>query len=78
MSALLKVALAQQTIAETLDVRLKAIGGDGLQWSLFIWHPQEKATNYLSTADREEVMRVLGDMVDKWRAGAPPVPMVGG
>lgn len=78
MSALTKIALQQQLIAEELDARLKRIAGGAVQWSLFIWHPQEKATNYLSTADRDEVMRVLGDMVDKWRAGAPPVPVKGG
>ncbi len=77
LGALMAVALQQQQIAEELDARLKHVGGPGLQWSLFIWHPQENATNYLSTADRDEVMRVLGGMVDKWRAGSPPVPIKG-
>lgn len=70
MSGMLKITLEQQRIAEEFDARLKAIGGAEIRWSLFVWHPAEGKTNYLSTADRPEVMKILGDMVDRWRQGA--------
>lgn len=44
-------------------------GSDDVMFSLFVW--RAGLCNYISTAEREEIIPVLEGMIAKWRAGTP-------
>lgn len=67
-----KVSLALQDIARELDTRIEGVAGKKIAFSLFVW--TDGRCNYVSTADRQEVIHVLEGMIAGWKKGMPDIP----
>jgi len=67
-----KVSLAMQDIATELDQRITEIAGRRVAFSLFVW--TDGRCNYISTAERQEIIAVLEGMIAGWKAGMPDIP----
>jgi hypothetical protein len=65
------VSRALQTVAKELDDRLEKLVGRRVAFSLFVW--TRGRSNYISTADRSEVIAVLEQHINGWKAGMPDV-----
>lgn len=56
-------------VARAVDAALSAETGVRVMFSLFVW--REGLCNYVSSAEREDIIPVLESMIARWRAGAP-------
>ena len=61
-----------QLIASELDARIEALMGKRVAFSLFVW--TDGRSNYVSTADRSEIIPVIEEHLRGWKAGMPDVP----
>lgn len=67
-----KVSEHLQAVARELDQRLERIAGKRVAFSLFVW--TDGRSNYISTADRSEIIAVMEQMIAGWKQGMPDVP----
>lgn len=70
--AIRKVSLELRAIADELEARIEAVAGERVAFSLFVWTAGR--CNYISTAQRPEVIQVLEGMIAGWRKGMPDIP----
>lgn len=72
MSAALKVSRELQQIAQRLDGDLERVAGTRVGFTLFVW--TDGRSNYISTADRAEMIAVLEQHIAGWKQGAADMP----
>lgn len=72
MSAQHKISRELQGIAKRLGDDLDRVAGTQVAFSLFVW--TEGRSNYISSADRREVIAVLEAHIAGWKQGMPDVP----
>lgn len=62
-----------QDLARLIDRWLaKRSPDERIAFSLFVWTP--KFANYISSADRAQIIDVLEQMIARWKAGMPDIP----
>lgn len=72
MSPMEKVSHGLLEIARKLDDQIETVAAERVAFSLFVW--TDGRCNYVSTADRTEIIAVLEGMIEKWKAGHPDIP----
>lgn len=68
-----KVSMALQDVAQTIDLQLEAIAGKRIGFSLFVW--TDGRCNYISQAGmgRREIKAAIQSVIDGWDQGMPDV-----
>lgn len=67
-----RISLALRGIAEGLDRQLTIAAGERVMFSLIVF--TDGRGQYVSNANREDVVKALDDLMAKWRAGMPDIP----
>lgn len=68
----IKIAQSLQAVAKDLDLALRVVAGERVNFSLLVW--TEGRTQYVSNCERESVARALEETLLRWRQGMPDVP----
>jgi len=71
MSDATLVSQELEGIATQIDKMLTKLVGHEVAFSLFVW--TEGRSNYISTANREEVTAILKQHIAGWEAGMPDI-----
>jgi hypothetical protein len=61
-----------QDVARGLDDALKAIAGQRINFSLWVW--SDGRTQYVSNAQRADVIKALEETIARWKEGMPDIP----
>ena len=64
-----KVSLAMQRIAKTVDRELRKAAGTGVPFSLFTWGGGR--SQYVANVDRGDAMKVMQETLDRWKRHEP-------
>lgn len=70
--AAVKVSRELQTIADELQTRLNGVAEMPVMFSLFVW--TQGRANYIANADRQQIIAVLEELIEKWKSGFPDIP----
>ena len=68
----LRISHAGQAIAKAVDDMLLAVAKEPVGFSLFMW--TDGRAQYVSNADREEVVKAMEECLQRWREGMPDIP----
>lgn len=72
MSTSMKVSARLQDAARLVDEFLEEAAGERVSFSLIVW--TKGTINYVSNAEREDVLMALEEMIARWKAGHPDIP----
>lgn len=68
----LKVSAELRFIAAAIDEVLQTTTGERIGFSLVVY--TETRAQYVSNVSREEAVRGLTELLERWKSGAPDVP----
>jgi hypothetical protein len=67
-----KISQALQRIAQRLDDGIREIAGERIAFTLVIY--TEGEAQYVSSASREDSIKNLKTLIERWESGDPDVP----
>lgn len=68
----IRISQGLQDVAKDLDGALRSIAGERINFSLWVW--SDGRTQYISNAQRADVIKALEETIARWKEGMPDIP----